>query len=515
MFLQKKWCPKNRVELNSYSYIIICLIVGTVLFFCLSGTTFASDSANYKDLKERTARIDTYVQTVMDRFDIPGLTAAVVQHGHRIYTAAFGVRNIQTREPMKAEYIFHMASVSKPFVATAVMQLVEEGKMDLDEKVVTYLPYFKLADEQYKEITIRQMLNHTSGMPDVQDYEWDKPQYDEGAAERYVRSLKNEKMLFAPGEKWRYSNMAFDVLGDVIAKVSGQSFESYVKEYILNPLEMYESSFLKEDIKENLRTSPHIWEFGPVYSEIYPYNRPHAPSSTLNSSVIEMTNWITANLNHGEFKGKRILKAESYDLLWKPSAQVDENRQIGLSWFLQTHRGISIISHGGGDRGYRSHIYIVPEKNMGLILASNYDQTPMGEIANGVLDILLGHEPDVPKKPIGFKFAEVCHIAGVDSAKKFYEHVYTSDQEEYNFAHWELNRVGYYFLGKEKIDLAINIFKYNVELYPEEANTYDSLGEAYMIAGQNKLAIKNYEKSLELNPDNMNAVQMLKKIRRD
>jgi len=129
-------------------------------------------------------------------------------------------------------------------VATAAMTLVEDGKMELDEKVVTYLPYFELADERYREITVRQILMHRSGMTDVEDYEWDRPQHDAGAAERFVRSLKSEPLLAAPGALFSYSNMGFDVMGDVIAKASGMSFEEYVKQAILTPLGMKKSSFI-------------------------------------------------------------------------------------------------------------------------------------------------------------------------------------------------------------------------------------------------------------------------------
>jgi len=154
----------------------------------------------------------------------------------------------------------------------------------LDGRVIKHLAYFELADPEYREITIRQMLNHTSGMPDVEDYEWDRPQYDDGAAERYVRSNNTEEMLWDPGGDYRYSNMAFDTLGDVITKISGMSFEEYIRRNILDPSGMAESSFLYPDIAQDLRTTGHIGE--PAWiSEVYPYNRRHAPSSTLNSSV--------------------------------------------------------------------------------------------------------------------------------------------------------------------------------------------------------------------------------------
>ena len=132
------------------------------------------------------------------------------------------------------------------------MQLVERGIVDLDAPAVKYLPYFRLADDRYSQITVRQMVTHTSGMPDVDDYEWDKPQYDDGALERYVRSLTNQKLLFAPGERVQYSNMAFEILGDVVAKASGESFDDYVQRHILAPLQMTDSTVLLKQTNPTL-----------------------------------------------------------------------------------------------------------------------------------------------------------------------------------------------------------------------------------------------------------------------
>jgi CubicO group peptidase (beta-lactamase class C family) len=134
--------------------------------------------------------------------------------------------------------------VSKPFVATAIVRLAEAGKLDLSDPVTKHLPYFRLADGRYCDITIRQILNHTSGMPEVEDYEWDRPQFDNGAAERYVRAMASERLLWAPGADWAYSNVAFEMLGDLFGKVSGLSFEDYIKTIILEPTGMNNSSFV-------------------------------------------------------------------------------------------------------------------------------------------------------------------------------------------------------------------------------------------------------------------------------
>jgi CubicO group peptidase (beta-lactamase class C family) len=292
-------------------------------------------------------------------------------------------------EHLAPGHVFHFASVSKPFVATAIMQLVERQDMGLDDRVAEILPYFRLADDDYRKITIRQMLDHTSGMPDVEDYEWHNPQFDEGAAERYVRSMACRSLLSAPGSNRQYSNLAFDTLGGVIAKVSGVSFEEYIQSNILQPLGMEDSTFMYPEVAETLRTTGHVGDPARV-SEVYPYNRRHAPSSTLNASVAEMTHWMIANLNRGTLNGHRILREESYGFLWTPSTPIPgEEGSVGLSWFLGEHAGTRIVAHGGGDTGFRSHILLAPDLSLGIVLASNWEGTDAGALSIGLLDLVI------------------------------------------------------------------------------------------------------------------------------
>jgi CubicO group peptidase (beta-lactamase class C family) len=490
----------------------VCKLIFLILLGCI--TIFdCSVEKKIQTNKETKQKIDDYIQDVMKKFDIPGIAIAVTKDSESIYINTFGVKNVVTKEKLQPEHIFHMASVSKPFVATAIVQLIEQGKINLDEPLTAYLPYFRLDDERYKDITIRQMLNHTSGMPDVNDYEWDKPQYDEGAAERYVRSLKKEKLIAAPGERYQYSNMAYNVLGDVIAKVSGKPFEDYMKDSILNPLGMKESNFLYEHTKKELRTSPHIWNSGVVVSDVYPYNRPHAPSGTLNSNVIEMIKWAEANLNHGELNGTRILNEQSCNLLWQPSVHLSERTSIGLGWVLSEHRGFSTISHSGDDLGYSSDLKLIPEKKIGIIMASNYMSTPISSLLEGTADILLGFEPEVPKKSVSLYFRRIMEKDGIEAAKDAYHKWYKESKDEYSFGPQEFNSLGYKYIRNNEMNNAMIVFLFNVELYPDNSNVYDSLAEAHMINGDIKLAIDYYKKSLELNPDNTNAIEMLKKLK--
>ena len=163
--------------------------------------------------------------------------------------------------------------------------------MPLDAPITTYLPYFEMEDPRAKTITVRQLLTHTSGMPDVEDYEWDRPQYDDGALERYVRSLEDQKLVFAPGERIQYSNIAYEILGDAVAKVSGMTFEEYVRQNVLfshwharqhAPREGDEPR--ADDVGPRARRRR-----SPVRHDVYPYNRAHTPSSDLHSNVLDMS----------------------------------------------------------------------------------------------------------------------------------------------------------------------------------------------------------------------------------
>jgi len=335
---------------------------------------------------EWAGRFDATIQRGLAENHMPGLAIGIVLDGKLVYVKGFGQSLLGPNGPRTtSDTVYHMASITKTFVATAIMQLVEKGPISLDDPIIKWLPYFRLNDERYSRLTIKQFVTHTSGMPDVDDYEWDKPQYDDGALERYVRSLNKKKLIFEPGSRWAYSNMAFEVLADVIAKASGQSFEDYVSQHILIPAGMIHSTLLKEKTDPKTLATGYTRAKDGVPSPIkaYPYNRPHNASSDLMSSVNDMARWAIMNLNRGEIDGNRILKASTYDVMWKPYAEVEYCRgsgpctkpgaSVGISWFLQNRDGRTLVSHNGGDDGFSTELLMVPERKFALIMMTNTD----------------------------------------------------------------------------------------------------------------------------------------------
>ena len=371
----------------------ISLLVGLLGIITTAQTPEAE--AKIDPVARLSSELEPKVKEEIQQGRVPGFAIGVVRNGKLIFAKGFGVAKLGVNTPITSKSLFHMASVTKTFVATAVMQLVEKGKIDLDAPLIRYLPYFRLNDERYRTITIRQMLSHTSGIPDTVNYNWDKPEYDAGALERFVRSIADQKLVFAPGEKFAYSNTAYEILGDVIAKVSGESFEDYVQHNILTPLGMKNSTLLVREANPQLLTSPHVMENNQVVvSKIFPYNRAHSPSSTLYSSIEDMSRWAIANLNHGELDGQRILKRETAESMWRPVVAAF-NLKEGISWFITEKQGHRFVLHSGGDVGFESLVVLAPDDGVAVVAMSNFASSNhdlIEQFVSGAMRIMLGLE---------------------------------------------------------------------------------------------------------------------------
>ncbi|HKE29353.1 MAG TPA: serine hydrolase domain-containing protein [Bryobacteraceae bacterium] len=340
------------------------------LAFLCAATAFAQQSDPFPTLTST-------IESTMRQRHIPGLAIGIVQNDKLVYSRGFGVMKTgDASRPVTPETLFHMASITKPFIATAVMQLWEEGRIDLDAPVEKYVSYFRLNDARYHSITVRQMLSHISGMPDVDDYRWNHPEYDESALERYVRSLSFQKLRRDPGTKFAYSNMAYDVLGDLVAKVSGQVLETYMDTHILKPIGMVSSTLLyRQADPALLAAGHHVKGKKTTVVQFYPYNRAHTPSGNLHSNVGDMSRWAMANINRGELDGARILKDSTYEVMWKPAAELASQVHVGISWFLRDLRGTKAVFHSGGDDGFLTLLILFPEKKTAVVWMVNCDNS--------------------------------------------------------------------------------------------------------------------------------------------
>jgi CubicO group peptidase (beta-lactamase class C family) len=451
-------------------------------------------------------KLDAVLEEITSRWGVPGLAVGIVQDGQIAYTRYSGVQSLNTQAPVTENSIFGIASIAKIFVASAVMQLVERGKVGLDAPITQYLPYFRLDDPRYMEITIRQMLSHTSGMPDMEESEYDElvahPEFDEGAPERYVRSLDRMKMVAAPGERFFYSNIAYNVLGDLIAKVSGQTFEDYMQEHILRPAGMPASAFSHLDVPLDRLALPHLRIPEMIVNPIYPYHRADAPASFLHTTVEEMCHWAITCLNRGVYQERRILSPASFDLMWTPvvdrgSPPLYESH--GLGWVLGHYEGLKTAGHGGGGFGWTDFFLLLPEVNGGFVILINEESSARARFIRAVLNAMLGKQPEAGTVSWMIPIGQALQEGGIQAAYARYAEI--KDDPGYFFDEYELVSLVYQLMSVKKFDLAIEVLKLNLQVFPQDPETYHLLGKLYLQQGDTAQAEEMFQQEKRWTPN--------------
>ncbi|CAN5408900.1 hypothetical protein BH10CHL1_BH10CHL1_44120 [soil metagenome] len=338
-------------------------------------------------------RIDAYLRHYMDERQVVGMAVAVVQDGAIAFSGAYGLQNRQTMQPATIHTLFHIASVAKTMTSTAIMQLRERGKLDLDDPIVKHLPYFQVDDPRSAQITLRQCLCHVSGIGHPEDYAWDRPEFDDDSLERHVRGLATHKLLDLAPNSTSYSDIAFNVLGDLIAKVSGMSYEDYMKTQIFDPLGMTTTTLMAPRATHPalVATGYEKQEDGAIVQSFYPYNRMHVPCGCIASSAIEMAQWCRVNLNQGELDGVRILQPESYATMWEMQFRAgdDHDEDPALGWWINRHYDELVVQHNGGDDGFLSNLRLWTKSGIGIVTLCNALWSEPWNVSDQVYKILV------------------------------------------------------------------------------------------------------------------------------
>lgn len=464
-------------------------------------------------------KLDTVLEEIIACWGIPGMGIGIVDGNEIVYKRGFGVQNLETKEPVTPDSIFCVASISKCFVATAIMQLAEKGIFQLDDPIVQHLPYFTLNDERCRQITIRQMLSHTSGMPDMDEGQYDDLvshlEYDEGAAERYVRGLSSRKMISTPGECFWYSNIAYNVLGDLISKVSGEIFEDYMKARILRPSGMPDSTFFFPEVQPGRLAVPHLRIPEMVPNPVYPYHRADAPASFLHSSVVEMCHWCITCLNNGIFSGKPILSTSGFEQMWTPVAPRGYPpfyESSGLGWTLGHFDGVKTVSHGGMGFGWTDFLILLPEKNRAAIILCNEESSARSQTLQAVVHAMLDQEPHAGVVSWMIPIGKALQIGGIQAANAFYEEIKNRGDQTYLMDEDELVILAYQMLSSRKFDQVIDLLRLNLHAFPNHIDSYHLLANAYLRKGNPSQAKEVLFQALAINPDDRTTIELIGKI---
>jgi CubicO group peptidase (beta-lactamase class C family) len=351
--------------------------------------------------------IDAYVETRMKDLRIPGLALAIVHGDQTVYLKGFGVAGPSGRE-VTPQTPFIMGSLSKSFTALAVMQLVEQGKVELDAPVLRYLPWFRVADEAASsQITVRHLLNQTSGLSTKTGRGFQgNPDSSGGALEGAVRALRDHPLAEPAGKIYQYSTVNYAVLGLIVQTVSGQSFEQYMQENIFSPLDMRTSFTSQPDALAHGLASGYRYWFGQPIAADLPFNRSLVPAGYLISTVEDMAHYLVAQLNDGLYADQTILSPQGIAGMHQPAVpQGDDESFYGMGWKIGPTAGVPTVWHDGSTFNYYANMTLIPAGQWGIVILQNSYSFPdeisgayqMKAFADGVTALVVGEQP--PPQP--------------------------------------------------------------------------------------------------------------------
>ena len=446
------------------------------------------------------------VLTLAHKYRLFNGTVLVAENGQVVYKQGFGMANMEWGIPNTPDTKFRLGSITKQFTAMLTLQLVEQGKIKLDAKISDYLPDYR--QDIGQKVTVHQLLTHTSGIPSYtgQPGFFDNVSRNPYKVTDFVKKYASGELEFEPGTKFRYNNSGYFLLGAIIERVTGKTYEQVLKENILDPLGMKNTGYDHYDTLIPKRAAGYAkTEDGYFNAPYLDMSIPYAAGS-MYSTVEDLYLWDQALYTD------KLLSAKSKELMYKPFLE-----DYAYGWvvtnasFKQNDQPVQIIRHGGGINGFSTEIVRFVNQNSLIVILDNTGQN-VGRLTDTITKILYNQPYEPPKMSIVSVLEKTIKEKGVEAGIAQYRDLKAKQSAIYDFAEPELNALGYRLLRSDKGKEAIEIFKLNVEVYPKEFNTYDSLAEAYMTLKQNDLAIANYKKSLELNPKNENAVDMLKRL---
>jgi CubicO group peptidase (beta-lactamase class C family) len=432
----------------------------------------------------------------------------VAEKGKVIYKKGLGLADMEWNIANRPDTKHRLGSITKQFTAMLIMQLVEQGKLKLDAPISNYLPDYPKKNAEL--ITIHHLLTHSSGIPNMTSF----PQFSRTFTRntyspvQLVRLFADSTLEFEPGKKYAYSNSGYILLGYIIEKVTGKSYEQVLQENIFTPLRMKNTGYdhgrtlLKNRASGYEKNGRHY-----LNANYLDMSVPYAAGS-MYSTVEDLFLWDQA------LYSDQLLRKENMDLLFTKHIPSGGNFYYGYGWGLgkiplgNSSEQIETVSHGGGINGFNTQITRIPSDKSFIVLLNNTGGAPLNEMTSAIAAIIYDKAYKLPKRSVAYSLAEKIEREGIAASLTYYKGIKASTG--YYLDEKEMNSTGYEFLQSRKMKEAAAIFKLNTEAFPTSSNVYDSYGEALMAVGNKTAAIENYKQSVKLNPGNENAIKILK-----
>jgi CubicO group peptidase (beta-lactamase class C family) len=520
-----------RIAFGESEMLRRCLLILTLSFTLSAAALFGRDL--------QTISADTVILTVllspgepplqvtlrqmMDIYKEPGFSAAIIEHSRVVWAKGFGVTTPGGNTPVTPATLFQAASISKPVTAAGGLWLVQHGKVSLDEDVNLKLKSWKVPENDFtatQKVTLRRLMSHNAGfnVHGFAGYAQDSPLPTTEQTLDGLPPANNPpiRVTVIPGTQCIYSGGGVTVEGLLIRDVSGQSFEEFMRRNVLLPAGMTNSTFqqhLPRALAARAATGtrgdgqpvPGRWH---LYPELSPDGLWSTPSDLARFAIeIALSAHGVANRVLSQPVAREMLTVQCHDV---PSSAGGIALGFGIGY--QNHP--ALFRHSGGNDGFGSFLTMDADGGWGYAAMGNSDN--FESIDNHVVETIAKLNGwDYPSRPQSFgeELFIIHAIRGMQAALDHYQRAKSAGFVGQNHDYKTLNLFGYSLLREKQFRDAIRVFKLNVAEYPGDADTYDSLAEAYMDAGERENAIQNYEESLRLNPQNQNAISQLKKLR--
>ncbi|MFP3597165.1 serine hydrolase [Chryseobacterium sp. SIMBA_029] len=454
-------------------------------------------------------------------------SVVVSASGEKMFSEVYGFANIEKKEKLSETSQFPIASVTKTFTATAILQLKQKGKLAIDDPVQKYL-----SDFPYPNITIKHLLSNTSGL--AQYYTL----FDTIIKEQPEKIISNQDIIptlirfktplsFLPGSKWEYNNINFCLAALIIEKVSGMRYGAYLEKNIFIPAKMKNSFVpdnrkIKKENQVELYSYPNLYSTNPV--NISTLKEPFLIFEKSNfygnggivSTALDLQKYQNALFTYQILNKKELEEAITATKLndGKIATFQLEGKEIsyGLGWAMYTNEeNGKIVFHDGSISGLTSILMHNMTKNQTVVLLANRGNSPVFSISDAVFQ-LINHKPyTIPAQNLSRIYGSLLESGNQQKAEQLIQE-YVKDQNGYEAKEIDFNRLGYQFLRLQKVDHSLQVFHAAIVIFPKNSNAYDSYGEALLQAGKKEEAMKMYQKAIELDPENTNAKEMVKKI---
>ncbi len=490
------------------------IIIGLILVLSLYSCVQQSESETEKFLKT----IDEKVPQLLNDFSVPGAAIAVIEDGKIILQKGYGFANVEEQIKVTINTGFNVGSISKVITAWGIMTLVNEGKIDLDEPAEKYLTRWKFPDSKFNssEVTIRRLLSHSAGIS-LHSVSAGPPYDNLPTLEEWLNGKNNGlgkvEIIIEPGIKPQYSGGGFAVCQLIIEEVSGQKFEDYIQNNVLDPLGMKGSSFKIDDKILNMSASPYDSYRETTDFELFTIQA----GAGLHTTLEDFTRFVLASMyQHENFMSNNpVLSKETMQEMMQPVSKQMGSWAYGLGYqTFQNDTSKKFRGHGGSNHGWQANFWLDPDSQDGFIVLTNSGAG--SNICNPIfcewVNWKTGKTPWSPCEPqpsIATKLKHKIDENGIEEISKSYKTLKSKYGDEIDFSESQLNNLGYYYLAEKDFVKAESVFKLNTEIFPNSYNVYDSYGEVLLAKGNKEESIANYIKSLKINAGNSHGLRVL------